>query len=307
MLRGQEADVSANLNALSNNLDVASELGVGPAQTPRDTPSTSPNAVQTSPTNLTSHASLIPNPSLPPNPSLLPALPVDNSPASLRRLAPTAPPQAFMTVPTPQYQPQPPPLAQSHSFPNGHQLPSQNHAPATPIVPSPSFAAAIGIAHAPVVSSPLATMPMSRAPSPPRAYALPEPAEILIDTRPPSRPPSRRPSEIRTDGRPVINRSRSASVNKTWSTIPNMTAATAPPSAWPSRQASPDDDDDDSEDEAPRKNKRRRSSVNRDDAPDLSFQTGVTISDDVRRQLDTIFEEFLSRVCSDCKLDHDLR
>jgi hypothetical protein len=78
-----------------------------------------------------------------------------------------------------------------------------------------------------------------------------------------------------------------------------MTAATAPPSAWPSRHPSPDDDDDDSEDDAPRKNKRRRSSVDKSDAPDLSFQTGVTISDDVRRQLDTIFEEFLNRVCSD--------
>lgn len=83
--------------------------------------------------------------------------------------------------------------------------------------------------------------------------------------------------------------------------MPAMTSATAPPSAWPSRHGSPEEDEDDSEDEAPRKNKRRRSSVNKEEAPDLSYQTGVMISDDVRRQLDTIFEEFLNRVCSDCK------
>jgi hypothetical protein len=307
LLRGQEVEVAANLSVLSNNLDVASELGVGPAQTPRDTPNSSvspPNQFSTSPTVQT----LIP---IAPS-ALLPALPVDNNSATLRRISSTAPAPSF--IPTADYTStmapsQPPPLTHSHSFPNGHQLPSQVSAitaPTTPVVPSPSFAAAIGIGHAPVVSSPLTAMPVSRAPSPPHVYPQPELGneEIFIDA---SRPPSRRPSEARPDGRPVINRSRSASVNKTWS-LPNMTAATnmtvtAPPSAWPSRQGSPEDDgEDESEDDAPRKSKRRRSSVNKEDAPDMGYQLGSIISDDIRRQLDQIFEEFLNMVCSDRKL-----
>ena len=244
--------------------------------------------------------------------ALLPALPVDNSSATLRRISPTAPTTTFLS--TPDYNPaiappQAPPLTHSHSFPNGHQLPSQVSgiaAPTTPIVPSPSFAAAIGIGHAPVVSSPLTAMPVSRAPSPPHSYPQPDfgTEEILSDAG----PPSRRPSEARPDGRPVINRSRSASVNKTWSSMPNMTAAaanvaaTAPPSAWQSRQGSPEEDgEDESEDDAPRKTKRRRSSVTKEDAPDMGYQLGSIISDDIRRQLDQIFEEFLNMVCSDRK------
>jgi len=70
-----------------------------------------------------------------------------------------------------------------------------------------------------------------------------------------------------------------------------------------SRAASPDSDDDESDDEpVARKTKRRRSSAGKDDGGmDLSYQTGPTISEDIRRQLDQIFEEFLNRVCSDCK------
>jgi hypothetical protein len=307
MLMGQETEVSASLGMLSNHLEIASELGVGPAPTPRDTPSSSvsPTGFQTSPPVQT-------GPSATGNPSaLLPALPVESSPAGLRRITPTAPPTAFAASAqdfnAQLAPPQAPPLTHSHSFPNGHQLPSQAHngsTPATPMVPSPSFGGAIGIAHAPVVSSPLATMPVSRAPSPPRAYPMPDQlwTEEMFAQAEPSAPPSRRQSEARTDGRPVISRSRSASVNKTWSTLPNMTATTAPPSAWQSRQPSPEDDgEDDSDDDGGRKNKRRRSSVNKDDAPDLSFQTGAVISDDVRRMLDQIFEEFLNRVCSDRK------
>lgn len=81
--------------------------------------------------------------------------------------------------------------------------------------------------------------------------------------------------------------------------MPTMTMS-VPPSTVPSRAGSPeeeDDDDDGSDDEAPRKNKRRRSSVGHD-APDMSSNTAL-ISDDIRRQLDTIFDEFLNRVCSD--------
>ena len=283
LLRGQNTEVSASLGLLSDNLEVASGLGVGPAQTPRETPSVSPpDQFSTSPTVRTAN-------------SLLPALPVDA--AQLRRISPTAPPNTFNDF---IQVPQAPPLTHSHSFPNGHQLPSQAHiAPTTPVGPSPSFATAVGVGHMPMISSPLATMPVSRAPSPPRQFL-----ETYVDDTD-AEPLSRRTSEARADGRPVINRSRSASLNKTWSTLPLMTA-TAPPSVWPSRQPSPEDDaDDDSEDEAPRKTKRRRSSVNKEDGPDLGFQIGSIISDDVRRQLDQIFEEFLNRVCSDrkCRCD----
>lgn len=266
LLRGQNTQVSASLGLLSDNLEVASELGVGPAQTPRE--SVSP------PDQFTTSPSVRTNPN-----ALLPALPVDAN--QLHRISPTYNADFILA-------PQAPPLTHSHSFPNGHQLPSQAH-PSTPVGPA-SFAAAIGVGHMPMISSPLATMPVSRAASPPRQFVEPYVEETEKSL-------SRRTSEVRPDGRPVINRSRSASVNKNWSTLPAMTA-TAPPSVWPSRQPSPEDDgEDDSEDEAPRKTKRRRSSVNKDE--DIGFQIGSVISEDIRRQLDQIFEEFLNRVCSD--------
>lgn len=75
--------------------------------------------------------------------------------------------------------------------------------------------------------------------------------------------------------------------------------SSVPPSAWNSRAVSPDDEDEEeSDDEAPRKSKRRRSSAGHAVA-DTAAST--LISEDMRRQLDRIFEEFLNIVCSDCK------
>jgi len=213
-------------------------------------------------------------------------------------------------------------------------------APTTPVVPSPSFTASLGIHHVPMISSPLATMPVSRASSPHpsssnagsgssnRPYPIPEqpwdeeaatstltvpiPEATLIQ-RSESEMPLRRPSQkdkdrdsMRSDGRPIVTRSRSTSVNKWSNTFPSMTnghgqTTTAPPSAWQSRQGSPEDEDeDDSEDEAAnRKLKRRRSSAGKEEVPDMNPAAGPVISEDIRRQLDQIFEEFLNRVCSD--------
>ena len=42
LLRGEEIGVSTNLGDISNHLEVASELGVGPVQTPKD--NTTPNS-----------------------------------------------------------------------------------------------------------------------------------------------------------------------------------------------------------------------------------------------------------------------
>lgn len=106
-------------------------------------------------------------------------------------------------------------------------------------------------------------------------------------------------SSERIDGRPIV-RGRSTSVNKNWSH--SAMTSSVPPSAWQSRAGSPVDDgdeEDDSDDDEPRRTKRRRSSVGADGlAPD---QANGGISDDIRRQLDQIFEEFLNRICSDCK------
>jgi hypothetical protein len=306
MLRGEETEVSCNLGNLSSQLEIATELGVGPAPTPRDmTPSSvSPISYQTSPANAVAGSTIaaVPSqvPAIQPISGLLPSLPVEQA----LPVMPTAP---FIPSPVTQVS-APPPLIHSHSFPNGHQLPSQLHglaAPTTPMVPSPSFTAALGIQHAPHVSSPLASMPVSRPPSPLRPYPIPEQpwAEAMAISEIMMRSSSdvsqhRRTSDgaVRPDGRPVINRGRSTSITKNRS-VPTMTTS-MPPSAWQSRHASPDDDDDDdSEDEGPRRTKRRRSSVG-NDGPDLSA-TSAFISDDIRRQLDQIFEEFLNRVCSD--------
>lgn len=188
----------------------------------------------------------------------------------------------------------PPPLIHSHSFPNGHQLPSQIHAPVTPVSASPSFVNSIGIPHAPVISSPLAAMPVSRPPSPPRSYPSVIPEELhapaltmahsdtdLID------------STLRSDGRPVINRTRSASVNRQ-NGLTGMTAS-VPPSAWQSRANSPVDDGYDSDEDTARRPKRRRSSADVHDAT----LNATEISPDVKIYLDEIFRDFLNKVCSD--------
>ena len=340
---------------------------------------------------------------------LLPSLPVEAGPSKLKRLSPGHGPTSVVSTPyaspaQPGHQvhastgdypmadvhpghpldmPTPPPLVHSHSYPSTlpHQYPHGIPTPISPLHPSASasIAAAMhpGLAgHMPMVSSPLATMPISSRPTTPTRYFDGQwpPATIhgmstidgsMVHTPtdgpmpgfppPASAPgPSRRVSQtesVRSDGRPVINRSRSSSVaTKSWSTLPGMTAG-APPSAWTglqnlppmsgimhgmsgvppmggmtpyqavhpaqtfssgagyvsglgSRAVSPDSDDEDSEEEVVgRKPKRRRSSAGKDDSGmDLSFQNGPTISEDVRRQLDQIFEDFLNKVCSDCEL-----
>jgi len=259
-------------------------------------------------------------------PGLLPAFNLDGNirgapsainttvsvPASYYRAEPVN--TDFLVAPVPL---QPPSLLHSHSFPNGHQLPSQlaGLTPTTPLLPSPSFTASLGIAHVPIISSPLATRSMSRPSSPPRSYPIPDQpwSEAVAVDLPLIRTDSgvilrRQPSDARNDGRPVVNRSRSASnakhglMSKTAGPSVIVSGPSAPPAVWPSRQASPDDDEDEqSEDEGPRKLKRRRSSVGKDDGLDLSYATGPMISEDIRRQLDQIFEEFLNNVCSDGK------
>lgn len=347
LLRGEEIGVSTNLGDISNHLEVASELGVGPVQTPKDT--TTPNS-QTSQQSASPTGNYLPSPGVQTNvtaapsqyqvsmsstavpsqlnnlqmtvqpSSLLPSLPVDqNAPGSKRTINSTVPPGSKLAAEFLTSKLQAPPLVHSHSFPNGHQLPSQltgTLPPTTPAVPSPSFIASIGAQHMPMVSSPLATIPPSRPPSPPRYTLPPQPwdGEIMsmdvnlqqnglgnTSTQQSGQQMIERrlSTSERVDGRPIV-RGRSTSVNKSWS----HTAMTSsvPPSAWQSRAGSPVDDiddEDDSDDDEPRKNKRRRSSVGADGL--ALDQASGGISDDIRRQLDQIFEEFLNRICSDCK------
>ncbi|GMK58256.1 hypothetical protein CspeluHIS016_0502880 [Cutaneotrichosporon spelunceum] len=120
----------------------------------------------------------------------------------------------------------------------------------------------------------------------------------------PDAPKLRRSSVIeqRVDGRPIV-RARSTSSAKQGQQLSMSSSTSVPPSAWQSRAGSPadDDDDDDEEDDdedaAQRRPKRRRSSVG-PDVSEVGPTSGVHISDDVRSQLDTIFLEFLSKVCS---------
>ncbi|WWC87746.1 uncharacterized protein L201_002638 [Kwoniella dendrophila CBS 6074] len=371
LLRGEQIDVSASLGDINHQLEIASELGVGPAPTPRDM--NTPNSQSVSPVNFTTSPTVpttvgvkqtfqnqaMQN-SIPAQmqqmtamntqpQGLLPSLPVESN--GVTKTRPTTPltgnPNLMVSATPADFlngnKAQAPPLVHSHSFPNGHQLPSQIQGtitPSTPVVPSPSFIAAINAQHAPIVSSPLATIPPSRPPSPPR-YTIPTQAwnnemmptvdisaqqiqhiqqaaqaqgQIPINMpipvqqhqqqqQPlPPAPLERRASQgERADGLP-ISRNRSTSVHKQWGQHPTMTAS-LPPSAWQSRQGSPDDmDDDDSEDEGPRKNKRRRSSAGGDGAPNAELLNGALISEDIRRQMDQIFEEFLNRVCSDLEV-----
>ncbi|WWD16624.1 hypothetical protein CI109_101053 [Kwoniella shandongensis] len=342
LLRGHEMEVSTSLGDISNHLETASELGVGPVPTQKDI--NTPNSQSVSPINTTFQSSPVVQtsggmPSASSYPSqlvqtpvtsqmstmpmtiqtqgLLPSLPVDQSGMTAKRAVSDAPLNGTAKgIPSnAEYlnnKLQAPPLVHSHSFPNGHQLPSQMQGtmtPTTPVVPSPTFIAAIGAHHMPMISSPLATIPPSRPPSPPR-YTVPVQtwdnsmanADVIMSQQQPSSQPimERRASQSeRADGRPIV-RGRSTSVNKQWS----HTAMTAsmPPSAWQSRQGSPDDaDDDESEDEEPRRTKRRRSSAGADGA-NGDLANGVVISDDIRRQLDQIFEEFLNHVCSDLEV-----
>ncbi|KAK8861467.1 hypothetical protein IAR55_002287 [Kwoniella newhampshirensis] len=336
LLRGHEMEVSTSLGDISNHLETASELGVGPVPTPKDV--NTPNSQSTSPINTTFQSSPLVQTTGGPAPTsypsqlvqvapqvsniaaqssggLLPSLPVDQPGMAAKRAVSTTPAiGGSKTMPNnTEYlnnKLQPPPLVHSHSFPNGHQLPSQMQssiAPSTPVVSSPTFIAAIGTQHMPIISSPLAIIPPSRPPSPPR-FAMPtqtwdgEMATMDVSMAQPATHPigERRPSQSeRADGRPIA-RGRSTSVNKQWSHT-NM-ATSVPPSAWPSRQASPDDmEDDESEDEEPRRTKRRRSSAGAEGV-NGDFMNGGAISDDIRRQLDQIFEEFLNYVCSDLEV-----
>jgi hypothetical protein len=215
-----------------------------------------------------------------PQQSLLPSLPVES-----RRPAPLD--MNALQVPVSF---EPPPMVHSHSFPNGHQLPSQHHAPNTPVSASPSFVNAIGGIHAPVISSPLAAMPVSRPPSPPRPFPLPNQAALPI---------VHSETDLKAgegSKRPGVNRTRSSSVHryKPYNQASQPFMQSNPPSVWQSRANSPEDDEEESEDDGQRRNKRRRSSVDHD-----TSMTSVDVSPDVRRHLDSIFEEFLNVVCSD--------
>ncbi|KAL7419680.1 hypothetical protein Q5752_005594 [Cryptotrichosporon argae] len=369
LLTGREEQVPGALGDISNQLEIATDLGVGPTLTPRDaTPaSQSISPHNFSPTNATSAVAQPPvtvvPPTLPtmqmplqtqlqaplqtpvaqqPMLNLLPSLPVQTGLQQRVVSAPTLAPQVGMPTPFRQTDfefadfSQPlnaatsaPPLLHSHSFPNGHQLPSQMHGvvPSTPVVASPSFTAALA-QHAPHVSSPLAAMPPSR-PASPKPYPIPQwvqPDGTMVPGMPmagmphgvpmmtmmtndvsmtraeldmPTKPRRQSVIDHRADGRPIVARARSTSNAKPGGAAFGMTSV--PPSAWQSRQGSPDDDDDDGDesddDMVLRKTKRRRSSAGAD--ADAGPSSGVIISDDIRRQLDQIFEEFLNRVCSD--------
>jgi hypothetical protein len=115
---------------------------------------------------------------------------------------------------------------------------------------------------------------------------------------------SRRSSivEQRADGRPIV-RGRSSSVAKPASALALTPSVSMPPSAWQSRAGSPIDDDDDDDDEEDddtqaRRPKRRRSSAGPDSGDGPS---AASISEEIRKQLDQIFHEFLNKVCSDCE------
>ena len=319
LLRGQNVEVSANLGQISTQLEVANDLGVGPAQTFREGTSSStvvsPITYQSSPivvsgpTPAAQNVATVQTPikSAQSQPGLLPPLIIEPDAASRR------PPPSSATLQGSYFAAQvsdlspdvglsslqsTPPLLHSHSFPNGHQLPSQLHSltPSTPLLPSPSFTSSLGIPHVPLVSSPLAGMSISRPPSPPVAYAMPQ--RVWDDTTLYPNDIAEQSYDGRLDGRPVISRARSTSVHKSWQSLQNLTTS-MPPTAWQSRQASPEEEDDEeSEDEGPKRLKRRRSS-GRDEAPDPGMIHSLVISDDIRRQLDQIFEEFLNRICSD--------
>ena len=212
-----------------------------------------------------------------PQQSLLPSLPVEP-----RRPAPLD--MNALQVPVSF---EPPPMVHSHSFPNGHQLPSQHHAPNTPVSASPSFVNALGVPHAPVISSPLAAMPVSRPPSPPR-FPLPNQSALPI---------VHSETDLKageSSKRPTANRTRSTSVHR-HKAFNGMMGQSNPPSAWQSRANSPEDDEEDSDDNGARRNKRRRSSVD----PHDTSMTSVEISPDIRMHLDEIFRDFLNVVCSD--------
>jgi hypothetical protein len=213
--------------------------------------------------------------------SLLPSLPVESrrpSPLDMNAL------QVPVTF-------EPPPMVHSHSYPNGHQLPSQLHAPNTPVSASPSFVNTLGVPHAPVVSSPLAAMPVSRPPSP-RPFPLPNQAALPI---------VHSETDLKvgeSSKRPTANRTRSTSVHRPRA-FHGMMGQSNPPSAWQSRANSPDDDEDDESDHKDsRPMKRRRSSVDSVDPHDTSMSS-VEISPDIRMQMDIIFRDFLNEVCSD--------
>ncbi|WVQ74499.1 hypothetical protein IAR50_004100 [Cryptococcus sp. DSM 104548] len=357
LLRGQEVEVSHNLSDISTQLEVASELGVGPAHPARDSPtpnsqssrqSTSPNGYQPSPSVQATVSAPAPQYHIPMMATSVPPqlhdMPLTVQPSNMlsslvvdpnqqgRRAPPVQPANHALPAGTKMVtgdfmgKVQAPPLVHSHSYPNGHQLPSQLSGtipPSTPVAPSPNFIASIGAQHMPMISSPLATVPPSRPPSPPR-YAPPNqwesdliPMEMGIQHQvapPPAQqqqqqqqqqqavphPLERRPSTAeRPDGRPIA-RGRSMSVNRNWSQNGGHNVATSvPPSAWQSRAGSPvDDEDEDSDDEGPRRTKRRRSSVGADAQADI---TGG-ISDEVRKQLDQIFAEFLNSICCDLEM-----
>ena len=284
--------------------------------------------------------------------SLLPPLPVEAGPSRPQRSStnPAVQRQYVQASPTSEYgqhmMPHPPPLIHAHSYPITGSPQQMTTSPISPLHPSQSFAGimpvpGVNAAHAPVISSPLANMPVSRAATPPSyqmqyygmagegvivphaPHAHPQPAhlhsmqDIAGDSRRVSMPEGHgvmySPGNVSMDGRPVINRSRSASLNKGWSSLNRMTQASTPPSAWASRPATPYSSSSESDDDRPRQSKRRRSAAGKqrrsvshrekddEDGPDISMLTGPGISEDVRRQLDQIFEEFLNRVCSDRK------
>jgi hypothetical protein len=222
--------------------------------------------------------------------SLLPSLPVESKrppPLDMSGIQNLQVPITF----------EPPPMVHSHSFPNGHQLPSQLHAPNTPVSASPSFVNALGVPHAPVISSPLAAMPVSRPPSPPRPFPLPDQAPLPIVH---SETDLRLDSRADMSKRPGANRTRSTSVHRAKAfngMVISAPALSNPPSAWHSRANSPDDEESEqSDDNGGKRYKRRRSSTS------VADMSSAEISPDIKMHMDVIFHDYLNNVCSDRKL-----
>lgn len=369
LLNGHEERLPEALGQISNQLEIASDLGVAPQQTLRETTpgsgtnSLSPHNYSPTPTATTTNLGAgqvgqqMSVNGVPTSASLLPSLPVGQNGQQVLQQANNGATQVTGSFA---------PLGSMGNLSNGSaqfgQVPMPVTMPSTPVNAGGTFANAMQ-QHMPLVSSPLAIVPPASRSGSPKPYGtwLPDNASgaSLTSGVPTANGPlaqaqaqahaqahaqaqamvqaqvhaqvqaqvhaqaqaqaqahaqaqavqdaqaqaakSRRPSvaEHRADGRPIV-RGRSASVAKPGS-LALTPSVSMPPSAWQSRQGSPvdddDDDDDGSDDETqPRRPKRRRSSAG-PDGNEMSLHS--SISDDIRAQLDQIFNEFLNKVCSD--------
>lgn len=241
-------------------------------------------------------------------------------PNSTKRSAPESPaiaqfPDAHKHMRMDEEMERPPVVHAAHSYPNGHQLPSQTaHPPPTLTMPPTPTQGLGGVAHMPHIPSPLSAVPMQpgfsfEANAPQWPAQMPDMAAFQPPPPPIFAPdaamvPVQQPVEISrrgsiVDGRLIAGR-------------PGPLTHTASPSKAASTSAIPtmstidfdDDDNDDSDDDGPDRPRSRRPSEN---APPGSLVLPPDlISEHVRRSLDGILHEFLNKVCSDLEY-HDAK